>query len=168
MLYSLSWLVSARSPVPRVHRVGWRCGCRIKQWRKGREGSYASSTLWIKIVSLEAIIHISFNKSSPVTEPSKLHLHKTLTWSWLSHKSPFHQPYYSAQGGPEFHQHSNSSSTNGSSPTHKAGYQGFLFPYMITWTGHWLWIFTLGMIWKSTGRFFRSSALHPIYHPTGW
>lgn len=57
--YILSWLLLARSPVP--CRVGWRYGCRIKQWRKGGgwgEGSYASRTFWIKIMSLEAIIYV--------------------------------------------------------------------------------------------------------------
>ena len=81
MLYILIWLVSARLPVPSVHRVGGRCVCRIKQSREGRqwsEGSYASRMLSESKSYLCMGYYTSF-KSFPVYGTSNAQFAQTLS-----------------------------------------------------------------------------------------
>lgn len=136
MLYILIWLVSARLPVPSVHRVGGRRDAASSS--PGRAGNGARAAMQVECSPKQNHIFSWDN-----THPSKASLCTALPMPSLPRPSPATSlptsitsisPSTQAQGGPAGCFHSNPSSMNGSfsQPT-KLGIKAFPTQHHLNW-----------------------------------
>lgn len=136
MLYILIWLVSARLPVPSVHRVGGRRDAESSSPGRGGNGARAA-------VQVECSPNQNHIFSWDNTHPSKASPCTALPMPSLPRPSPATSlptsitsisPSTQAHGGPAGCFHSNSSSMNGSfsQPT-KLGIKAFPMQHHLNW-----------------------------------